>query len=217
MARLTGGSFGFGSFSQWLSGAVSGQTATEFSVDSAIFLQINYAGTGFTYDVNGNVISGTITQISLTTTIPMEISDIRISVAALRAFVDSGNTQGFLASILSGGDTISHPGDGGLEDAFNGFTGNDSIDGDAGNDTLQGGTGSDTLIGGLDVDSLIGGTGNDKYFVDNSGDIVDETSGNGIDTIVVETSFFNLFANGRGNIVSRISWWLSRLACWAMT
>ena len=40
---------------------------------------------------------------------------------------------------------------------------------------------------------LIGGTGNDTYVIDNAGDIVDETGGDGIDTI--QTSFaFSLAA-----------------------
>ncbi len=42
--------------------------------------------------------------------------------------------------------------------------------------TLSGGAGNDTLDGGLGADSLSGGTGNDTYVVDNTGDIVTETS-----------------------------------------
>jgi trimeric autotransporter adhesin len=45
--------------------------------------------------------------------------------------------------------------------------GNDSLTGTAGNDTIDGLAGADTMTGGL---------GNDAYFVDNTGDIVTETS-----------------------------------------
>jgi Ca2+-binding RTX toxin-like protein len=46
----------------------------------------------------------------------------------------------------------------------------------AGNDTLDGGSGNDTLDGGSGNDTLIGGTGNDSYFVDSTGDVIQEIS-----------------------------------------
>ncbi|MNO81284.1 Poly(beta-D-mannuronate) C5 epimerase 5 [compost metagenome] len=65
-------------------------------------------------------------------------------------------------------------------DKLNGLAGDDLLDGGAGNDVLDGGTGSDKLIGGL---------GNDTYYVDNTGDVVSETSGNGgIDTVISSVS-----------------------------
>ena len=51
-----------------------------------------------------------------------------------------------------------------------------SLDGGAGNDTLDGGGGNDTLIGGAGLDRLVGGAGDDVYYVDNTGDVVSETS-----------------------------------------
>jgi Ca2+-binding RTX toxin-like protein len=59
----------------------------------------------------------------------------------------------------------------------------DFIFGLGGNDTLQGLGGNDTLDGGSGKDTMIGGTGNDTYVVDNSGDVVTENSGEGIDTV----------------------------------
>ena len=49
-----------------------------------------------------------------------------------------------------------------------------------GNDTLNGGAGADTMIGGL---------GNDIYVVDNAGDVVDETGGDGTDTVQSSVTF----------------------------
>src|SRR5262245_51450946 len=125
MTRLTGGSQSLGSFDQWLIGTVSGQTATAFSV-TAIPLQIDYTGTGITYDANGNAISGTITQIDIIqgNVLALSLADIRISVPAYRTFVANGNVQDFLTSVLSGNDTISHPGDLGSPDLYDGFAGN---------------------------------------------------------------------------------------------
>src|SRR5262249_41213678 len=60
---------------------------------------------------------------------------------------------------------------------------------------ITGNSGNNTLDGGAGADSLAGGAGNDTYVVDDAGDVVDETGGNGIDTVQSSVSF-NLTANG---------------------
>ncbi len=65
------------------------------------------------------------------------------------------------------------------------ITGNDAnnvLFGLDGNDTLVGGVGNDTLYGGLDTDTLVGGVGNDSYYVNVTGDVITELSGEGVDT-----------------------------------
>jgi trimeric autotransporter adhesin len=62
--------------------------------------------------------------------------------------------------------------------------GDDLLYGHAGNDTLSGGAGADQLYGGAGADSLSGGLGDDVYFID-AADLIDERSGEGIDTIVI--------------------------------
>ncbi len=57
-----------------------------------------------------------------------------------------------------------------------GGDGNDTLNGAAGADTLIGGNGNDTLNGGTEADTMQGGNGNDVYYVDNIGDIVDESA-----------------------------------------
>jgi Ca2+-binding RTX toxin-like protein len=73
-------------------------------------------------------------------------------------------------------------------DLLNGGTGNDDLAGGAGNDTLIGGDGNDVLDGGLGADGIIGGLGNDTYYVDDSGDTVTETAGQGNDRILTALS-----------------------------
>ena len=65
-------------------------------------------------------------------------------------------------------------------------TGNDlanNIAGNAASNVLNGGAGNDILDGRAGADSLIGGLGNDIYTVDNTGDVITENSGEGIDKI----------------------------------
>ena len=80
-------------------------------------------------------------------------------------------------------------------DTLNGFENligsefNDTLTGNSGNNVLTGLGGDDRLDGGKGADHMIGGTGNDTYIVDNVGDLVDETNGDGIDTVQTSISF----------------------------
>jgi Ca2+-binding RTX toxin-like protein len=74
-------------------------------------------------------------------------------------------------------------------DYLYGTTANDSIYGQAGNDNLYGLAGNDILDGGTGADVMAGGTGNDRYYVDNIGDVVWEWGGEGNDTVYASVSY----------------------------
>jgi Ca2+-binding RTX toxin-like protein len=86
-----------------------------------------------------------------------------------------------------------------------------TILGNSGNNRLEGRVGNDVLNGGEGVDTLVGGVGDDTYFVDNSGDIVTENAGEGVDaifssatyTLNASTSIENLVLTGTANINGR--------------
>ena len=70
-----------------------------------------------------------------------------------------------------------------IENAIGG-SGNDTITGNSANNTLTGGDGNDHLDGVSGVDTMFGGRGNDTYVVENPNSVVNETGGDGTDTVL---------------------------------
>lgn len=61
--------------------------------------------------------------------------------------------------------------------------------GNALSNSLVGNIGNNILNGGLGADTMSGGKGNDTYYVDNSGDVVRENYGEGIDTVISSVNY----------------------------
>ena len=64
-----------------------------------------------------------------------------------------------------------------------------TLNGNGLSNTIIGGDGNDILDGKAGADNLIGGLGNDIYYVDNVGDQVTETAGQGTDTVLSSVTF----------------------------
>jgi serralysin len=78
---------------------------------------------------------------------------------------------------------------------LNGSSGIDRLYGLGGNDTLNAGLGNDLLDGGAGADQMLGGSGNDVYLVDDSGDVVTESSTTGGTDLVRASASWAMSAN----------------------
>ena len=165
-----------------------------------------FSGTGFTYDLAGNPIGGTIAawKYVLGGKTYLQVANLNMSVATYMAFVSADDWDGFLQAGLAGDDSITgtigndklfgHGGHDSLagnngDDQLEGGAGNDKLNGGAGNDDLQGQAGDDLLDGGLGADALAGGADNDIYVVDNLGDNVIEIKDAGTDEVRASVTY----------------------------
>ena len=90
--------------------------------------------------------------------------------------------------LLTGSANISGFGNAGNNTVV-GNDGNNKILGGDGDDTLGGGAGNDTLDGGKGADGMKGGAGNDRYYIDNPGDLVTEYTNAGDDTVLINGTY----------------------------
>ena len=125
--------------------------------------------------VTENVNEGTdLVQSSITYTLTDNVENLTLTGSA--AINGTGNE---LDNVIRGNSAAN---------ILYGLAGNDTIYGNSGNDTLLGGEGNDYLDGGSGADAMSGGTGNDTYIVDNSGDVITELAGEGVDIVYSSVS-----------------------------
>jgi Ca2+-binding RTX toxin-like protein len=106
-----------------------------------------------------------------------------VTISLVAATLDNSPTGGGVISAASGihgGFTIANGVV--IENAYGG----------KGNDTLTGNAAANILHGGAGADIMAGGGGNDRYYVDNVGDVVIEKNGAGNHDRVVSTVSFSL-------------------------
>ncbi len=121
---------------------------------------IELTGTGFTADVDGYPVSGTITDVVVVEDdrVTLTMADISIDVHAILEFADNNDADGLMQFVLAGNDRLNGSG---FSDELWAYNGKDKLFGHAGDDTLKGDNGADSLDGGAGDDTLIGGAGND--------------------------------------------------------
>lgn len=211
--RLYGGNGGDtligGAGNDTLNGGAGGDGMTG-GADNDLYVVDDFGD--FINEVSGEGVD-TVNLININNySLPNEVENLLITgTAAINAFGNSlGNTM-----TGNGGVNQLQGQDG--ADTLNGMGGNDNLQGGNDNDTLNGSAGNDTLDGGTGADTMNGGAGNDEYVVDDSGDVVDETGGSGIDHVttsatitlgagienasIVSNSNINLTGNALNNVI----------------
>jgi serralysin len=110
------------------------------------------------------------------------------------------NIGGFSGNIsIAVGATIENAIGGSGNDFMIGNNVANKLTGSGGNDTIVGNGGDDYIDGGAGADSMRGGIGNDTYIVQNTGDIVDETTlGGGLD--LVKSAITYTLGSGLNNL-----------------
>ena len=135
----------------------------------------NLTGSAYNDTLEGNTGNNVLVGGSGTDTVSYAHATAAVTVSL--ALTSAQNTVGAGTDTLTGFENLTGSA---FDDTLTGNTGNNVLSGLDGNDTLNGGAGADTLIGGK---------GNDVYVVDNVGDVVNETGGDGIDTVQSSITF----------------------------
>jgi len=152
----------------------------------------NLTGSGLDDTLEGDGGNNVLAGGAGTDTVSYEHATASVTVSL--GLSGAQNTVGAGTDTLSSFENLTGSG---FDDFLTGSSGANVLSGLDGNDTIDGGTGADTMAGGA---------GNDTYVVDNTGDVVIENAGEGLDTIQSSVTYTlsanveNLRLTGVGNI-----------------
>jgi serralysin len=134
-----------------------------------------------------NMYSGGPVAITLYDHSGIDLVDFSTDISAQYVDLDSlgiWNAFGLTGNVIvASGTVLEHYRAGQGNDTIHGNSADNDLRGNGGDDTLFGEGGNDTLDGGTGADRMEGGAGNDTYRVDNAGDVIVETAGNGVDHV----------------------------------
>lgn len=162
--------FGFGAFIFDVDFFQSDGSTVNFSAQAE--------GKDFTYDADGNPLTGTIEKVTLSFEgeVNSELTGINSNVPDFIAAI-SGFELFLVIDALTGGKRLRFDGNDG-EDFITGTKKIDKLFGGGGDDSMDGRGGGDVLRGGAGFDELRGGKGNDKLFGGGGFDFLDGGKGN---------------------------------------
>ncbi|RYG44312.1 calcium-binding protein, partial [bacterium] len=128
---------------------VASPTELKLYAGGSGFLNITFSGSGFTYDINKQLMGGVINKVEYwDIDLNFEIKDISVPGAGAMSWLLTNSSQTVFATILAGNDIVDAYFGG--DDVLRGYGGNDGLYGGAGADSLFGGEGDDTLSGAID-------------------------------------------------------------------
>ena len=141
-----------------------------------------YSGTGFTFDMNQNLVGGTLNGVKHYSgdVLQYQVTGLSHSAAQIYDYLSTDNQQ-VLNYLFNGNDTFYGSA---FADTLNGFSGSDTLNGNGGNDNLIGGAGVDHVNGGAGNDTMTWGAGD--FF----------NGGTGTDILKVATGNVNLTTVG---------------------
>ena len=170
-----------------IGGNINQATPTYLGIASGL-ASLSVAGTGFTYDVNDQLVAGTITNLNFVATVQggsfsASMSLPGVSAAPFGQWLDTDNTPAAFTTLFAGANGMVG---GNQHDLIRGYGGDDLLQGRGGGDSLYGGEGNDQIFANLSGENnevlipgahtLLRGEAGDDYMVGGQG--FDDMHGN---------------------------------------